>query len=150
MKSNLPLLFLVAFISCIAAAEGVETKTRSVHLDDPAFNLAVDAPLVSLRIDYPGLGSKAVCALQLQLNDFNFSTMENVANTLQIEEVFDHETLPIQILDSKTGVIELSRGFYVTTLSISSRDHRDLKETLNLGPAGQLLLTAKGCPSSIR
>lgn len=129
MKALLTIAFSV-FAALPSFGNTAEAITNNIDLSSQV-NLTIDAPSANFRVDYPGLGEKAVCSLGLKLKQGVFTTVRNLQDILNVKEEFSNETLQIAISDDRTGEIALQRNLYVTIVSISTRNGRTLKEVLN-------------------
>ncbi|AZZ37037.1 hypothetical protein CIK05_09610 [Bdellovibrio sp. qaytius] len=122
--------------------------SKTITLTTKPVDLSINNPSAHFVVNYPGLGTMAVCALDLKLSLANFARAQDLNDVLIVEETFDHEIVPLEPLDSKIATIELKRGLYVTGISISTRDGRNLREALrDMGIfKGNLQLAGRGCP----
>lgn len=119
---------LVSILSILPSiGRGAETTPISLST---AFDLAIDSSSAHFRVDYPGLGENAVCSIELKVSPHRFVTANGLQNILIVEETFEDQLIPIKIANSKTAVIELKLGLYVTAFSVSTRDGRSLREVL--------------------
>lgn len=146
-------IILLSVITAISMLPSVGMTDSRIAMTYPVsistvIDLAINYPSASFVVDYPGLGDNSVCSIGLKVRDYRFVTSEDIAQALQVKEEFENVLIPIKIADSKTAVINLRLGTYVTLFTISSRDGRTLQATLeDLGLSqGDLLLYGRLCP----
>jgi hypothetical protein len=137
------LVTILSILPSLSKAAGTTPVSLST-----AFDLAIKSSSAHFRVDYPGLGDDGVCSVELRVSPFRFVTANGLENDLIVEETFEDQPIPIKIADSKTAVIELELGRYVTAFLVSTRDGRSLREVLaDRGLyEGDLILHGQRCP----
>lgn len=141
-------LFVVMFsVLTLLPSVGYTASAVSIKLSS-AVDLTINAPSAEFRVDYPGLGEKAVCSLGLKLDPSVFNTVDVLPQIFEVTEVFSNEVLPITEVNKKISKVDLQLGLYVTIVSISTRDGRTLREVLNENGIykNHLILVGNPCP----
>lgn len=141
------LVILTGTLLTLTSTAQARNPVHTVTLASKAIDLAINSKSAHFRVNYPGLGNRAVCSLELQVSPYNYVSSAGLNDLLVVEETFAHQVVPLKIVDSKSASIELERNLYVTQVSISTRDGRTLREALkDLGIyKGYLKLVGRGC-----
>ena len=141
------ILMIVAAALTLTSTVQAREDAYTLTLDSHPFDISINSEAIHFRVDYPGLGAKAVCSLELQVAPNAFQTSDVLNKILVVEETFDHEVKDLVLVDPKTAKIDLPLNLYVTQVSISTRDGGTLRQVLkdNGLRIGQLNVVARGC-----